>query len=224
MASAAARRKRPTAAASSGVSCAAARSMSASSGRSASIIKLLVKRVISVLEEHGMTTPAPDFSSVQEFREVNRRMAASILSSDPAPYAEGGYVRRVLEVRGRVSGQTHLVPIAVISLAGSRYVVSPVRRRNWVQNLLADPRCTVRSRDTREHARAALLDDTARVAEVVSAYLARMNAPWAVAQFPFPADADRAQIESAADSLAVFRLDPDIEGVFTAAPGRSGCR
>jgi F420H(2)-dependent quinone reductase len=156
-----------------------------------------------------MTTPAPSFSSAQEYRESNRRMADSILAAEPAPYTDGGYVRRVLEVRGRVSGQTHLVPIAVISLAGSRYVVSPVRQRNWVQNLLADPFCTVRSRDTREPARATLLDDTGRVAEVVSTYIALMNAPWAVAQFPFPADAGRAQIEAAAASVAVFRLDPD---------------
>ena len=156
-----------------------------------------------------MTTPAPDFSSRQEFRESNRRMAESILTTEPAPYAEGGYVRRVLEIRGRVSGQIRLVPIAVITLAGSRYVVSPVRRRNWVQNLLADPRCTVRSRDARERTRATLLDDTGRVAEVVSAYIAVMNAPWALAQFPFPANAGRAQIEAAAVGVAVFRLDPD---------------
>jgi deazaflavin-dependent oxidoreductase (nitroreductase family) len=156
-----------------------------------------------------MTTPAPDFSSAQEFRESNRRMTESILTTEPAPYAEGGYVRRVLEIRGRVSGQTRLVPIAVISHAGSRYVVSPVRQRNWVQNLLADPRCIVRSRDARERTRATLLDDTGRVAEVVSAYIAVMNAPWALAQFPFPANAGRAQIEAAAVGVAVFRLDPD---------------
>jgi hypothetical protein len=156
-----------------------------------------------------MTTPAPNFSSVAEYRESNRRMAESILAAEPAPYTDGGYVRRVLEIRGRVSGQTHLVPIAVTSLAGSRYVVSPVRQRNWVQNLLADPRCVVRSRDTRESARATLLDDAGRVAEVVSCYIALMKAPWAVAQFPFPADADRARIEAAASGVAVFRLDPD---------------
>ena len=156
-----------------------------------------------------MTTPAPDFSSVQEYRESNRRMAESILAAEPAPYTDGGYVRRVLEVRGRVSGQTHLVPIAVISLAGSRYVVSPVRQRNWVRNLLADPRCAVRSRGTREPARADLLDDTSLVADVVSAYIALMNAPWAVAQFPFPADARHAQIQAAAADVAVFRLNPD---------------
>ncbi len=156
-----------------------------------------------------MTTPAPSFSSAQEFQESNRRMAELILNSEPAPYTDGGYVRRVLEVRGRVSGQLHLVPIAVISLAGSRYIVSPARQRNWVQNLLAGPRCVVRSRDASEPARATLLHDTGRVAEIVSTYIALMNAPWAVAQFPFPADANYTQIKAAAAGVAVFRLDPD---------------
>ena len=68
-----------------------------------------------------MTTPAHQFSSAREFRESNRRMAESILAAEPAPYADGGYVRRVLEIRGRASGQAHRVPLAVISLAGSRY-------------------------------------------------------------------------------------------------------
>ncbi|HEY0932814.1 MAG TPA: nitroreductase/quinone reductase family protein [Trebonia sp.] len=156
-----------------------------------------------------MTTPAPDFASAEEYRESNRRMAGSILAAEPAPYTDGGYVRRVLEIRGRVSGKAHLVPIAVITLAGSRYVVSPVRQRNWVRNLQADPRCIVRSRDTGEPVRATFLDDNGRVAEVVSTYIALMNAPWAVAQFPFPADAGRAQIEAAAAGVAVFHLDPD---------------
>ena len=108
----------------------------------------------------------------------------------------------------RITTALAVVAVAVVA-AGSRYVVSPVRQRNWVQNLLADPRCTVRSRDTREPARATLLHDTSRAAEIISTYIALMNAPWAVAQFPFPADADRPQIEAAAAGVAVFRLDPD---------------
>jgi hypothetical protein len=56
----------------------------------------------------------------------------------------------------------------------------------------------VRSQDTREPGRGTLLDDTGRVAEVAASYIALMKAPWAVAQFPFPADPDRAQPEAAA--------------------------
>lgn len=155
-----------------------------------------------------MSTPAPRFSSPQEFRVSNARMAESILSAEPQPYVDGGYVRRVVEIRGRRSGQVHSVPIAVITLAGRQYLVSPRRGRNWVKNLLDDPDCVVRSRDTRELRRAVLVDESERVGEVVSTYVALMNAPWAVAQFPFSADASRAEIERAADGVAVFELRP----------------
>jgi hypothetical protein len=155
-----------------------------------------------------VSTPAPRFSSPQEFRDLNKRMAEAILAAEPAPYADGGYVRRVVEIRGRRSGQVHGVPIAVITLAGRQYLVSPRRERNWVKNLLDDPECVVRSRDTRDARRAALVGESGRVTDVVSTYVALMNAPWAVAQFPFPADASRAEIEQAAAGVAVFELKP----------------
>ncbi len=155
-----------------------------------------------------MSTPTPRFSSPQEFRDLNARMAESILATDPAPYVDGGYVRRVVEIRGRRSGQLHGVPIAVITLAGRQYLVSPRRDRDWVKNLLEHPECVVRSRDSREVRRAALVGESGRVADVVSTYVALMNAPWAVAQFPFPAQASRAEIERAAGGVAVFELKP----------------
>jgi hypothetical protein len=155
-----------------------------------------------------VSTPAPRFSSPQEFRDLNERMAESILAAEPAPYVDGGYVRRVVEIRGRRSGQVHRVPIAVITLAGRQYLVSPRRQRDWVWNLLDDPGCVVRSRDAREPRRAALVDESGRVADVVSTYVALMDAPWAVAQFPFAAGASRAEIEQAATGVAVFELKP----------------
>jgi hypothetical protein len=155
-----------------------------------------------------VSTPAPSFSNPQEFRDSNRRMAEDILAAEPAPYLDAGYVRRVVDIRGRRSGQVHSVPIAVITLAGRQYLVSPRRERNWVKNLLVDPDCVVRSRDSREARRAAPVRESGRVADVVSTYVALMNAPWAVAQFPFPADASRAEIEQAADGVAVFELKP----------------
>ena len=154
-----------------------------------------------------MSTPAPSFSTPDEYRESNRRMAQAILDDDPAPYADGRYVRRVLEVRGRRTGVVHQVPIAVVTLHGARYVVSPVRSRNWVQNLLADPVCAIVSREAREPVRAVAVKEPHRIADVVLSYVSLMNAPWAVAQFPFPPDADHAQIKAAAADVAVFRLD-----------------
>lgn len=153
-----------------------------------------------------MTTPEPSFSGPEEYRESNRRMAEAILAAPPSPYAEGGYVRRVVEIRGRRSGQVVAVPIAVITLEGRQHLVSPTRDRNWVKNLIAEPECVVVSRDSRETRRAEMLTHLQRIAQVTSTYLRLMNAPWAVAQFPFPADATITMIERAADQVAVFEL------------------
>ncbi len=155
-----------------------------------------------------MSTPARRFSSPEEFRDLNKRMAEGILSAEPAPYVDGGYVRRVVDIRGRRTGHFHGVPLAVITVAGRQHIVSPRRERNWVKNLLEHPDCVVKSRDTREPRRAAFVSESERIAEVVSTYIALMNAPWAVAQFPFPADASRDEIQQAAADVAVFELNP----------------
>jgi deazaflavin-dependent oxidoreductase (nitroreductase family) len=153
-----------------------------------------------------MTTPPPSYASREEYRASNQRMAEAILAADPDPYIDGG-VRRVVEVRGRRSGQTRLLPIAVLSLDRQRYLISPTLQRNWVLNLLAEPRCTVRTRDNAESAMAVPVHDPDVIADAVALYVRLMKAPWAIAQFPFPADATREQIRAAADHIAVFRLD-----------------
>ena len=156
-----------------------------------------------------MSTSPPSFSDAEGYRALNRRMAETILDAEPEPYRDGGYVRRVVDIRGRRTGQVHAVPIAVVGLGGRRYLVSPVRNRNWVRNLLADPAVVVGSRDDRESCRATPVTDAELIADVVSTYVALMtDAPWAIAQFPFPADASRARIAQAADGLAVFELEP----------------
>lgn len=155
-----------------------------------------------------MSTPAPSYFNADQYRDVNRRMADSILAADPAPYREGGYVRRVVAIRGRRSGDVHAVPIAVVTLDGRNYIISPTRARNWVRNIIEDPSCFLRSRDTSEPVTAIPINDPEAVAAVVATYLALMNAPWAVAQFPFPADASHAQIAHAAAQVAVFELKP----------------
>ena len=156
-----------------------------------------------------MTTSPPGAAGAKQFRALNRRMAQTILEAEPEAYRDGGYMRRVVEIRGRRSGQVHAVPIAVVGLGGRRYLVSPVRDRNWIRNLLADLACVVRSHDSREPSRAMPFEDAERIADVVSTYVALMtDAPWAIAQFPFPADASHERIVQAADGLAAFELAP----------------
>lgn len=152
------------------------------------------------------TPPGPP-----DLREINRQMVGRILGGDPQPYADGGYVLRVLRHTGRRSGATVEVPIAVVCESGQRYLVSPTRRRNWVRNLLADPVCEIASRDEVERRTATPLDghaDADEIAAVVGTYLARMDAPWALRQFPVGRDATADDIRAVAPQLAVFRLEP----------------
>jgi hypothetical protein len=154
-----------------------------------------------------MSTPAePRFQDIREFRELNSRMTATILAAQPEPYTEGGYVRRVLEVRGRRTGTVHAVPLAVITLFGGNYLVSPRTDRNWVRNLSANPHCVIRARDVSEARYAVRVIDRARAVDVIGTYLRLMKSPWTVAQFPFAADATSDEISSAADTVAVFEL------------------
>ena len=131
-------------------------------------------------------------------------------SSVPSPARTDGYVRRVLRVRGRVSGAAHDVPIAVLSVHGAQFVVPPVRDRDWVRNLLANPACEIVTRDGAELRHARRIEIPAEAADVAATYISLMNAPWAVAQFPFGPDAERAQIEAVADRFAVFELHPSV--------------
>lgn len=66
----------------------------------------------------------------------------------------------------------------------------------------------LRSRDDSEPCTARMMSDPDQIATVVSTYLAQMNAPWAVAQFPFAPDASRSEIAALADHVAVFELTP----------------
>jgi F420H(2)-dependent quinone reductase len=154
-----------------------------------------------------MTTPAePRFRGVRGFRNLNAHMAHTILAAEPAPYEEGGYVRRVLEIRGRRTGTVHSVPLAVVTLFGGNYLVSPRSERNWVRNLAANPSCLIRTRDTSEARYAVRVIDRARAVEVICTYVQTMRAPWAIAQFPFSGEATREQIAAVADRVAVFEL------------------
>jgi hypothetical protein len=154
-----------------------------------------------------MTTPAERlYGSGLGFQELNARMVQTILAEEPAPYEEGGYVRRVVEIRGRRTRDVHPVPLAVITRFGGNYLVSPRVDRNWVRNLTTNPNCVIRSRDVSEPKYAVRVIDRARAVEVIVTYVRLMNSPWTIAQFPFAADASTEEIATAAEQVAVFEL------------------
>lgn len=138
--------------------------------------------------------------------ERNQFMIARIRSADaPDPYREGGYVLRVLSVPGRVTGQPHAWPIAVVQLLGQRYLCAPNRRRDWVRNLLAAGWCTVEGDDPAR--RTATLSEDDDAAQAVAAYLGALGR--ASTMWPFPSDAPVATIREHLAEIAVFRLTPE---------------
>lgn len=83
---------------------------------------------------------------------------------------------RVLEVRGRRSGQPRRVPVNLLELDGERYLVSARGEGEWVRNVrAADGALTLLLGRRREHLRATELAD-ADTAPVLRAYLLRWKA------------------------------------------------
>jgi len=135
--------------------------------------------------------------------ERTAMMINRIKSMPAAPYAEGKYVVRIIEVPGRVSGEIRATPIAVVQLGDKRYLCAPNRRRDWVRNLLAAGSCKLA--DDEPEYRVSLVD-AAEGSPVLSTYLsqlAQVSEEW-----PFAKDASIEEIGKHADSTAVLRVDP----------------
>ncbi|MFE3173830.1 nitroreductase family deazaflavin-dependent oxidoreductase [Amycolatopsis sp. NPDC059090] len=141
-----------------------------------------------------------------ELSQVNAEMARKLLDADPRPVPDGGYGLRVLETTGRRSGRTRQTPLGVLRLGSDRYLVSPDANRDWVRNLVAVTACRVLAGDISESVRAQPVHG-AEAVSVISAYLAAVQAPWALAAFPVGPGASAAEIAEHLDSLAVFRLE-----------------
>jgi deazaflavin-dependent oxidoreductase (nitroreductase family) len=107
---------------------------------------------------------------------------------------------RVLEVRGRKSGEPRRVPVNLLVHEGTRYLVAPRGHTQWVRNLrAADGKGDLLLGRRREHFIATELADADKEA-LLRAYLRRWK--FEVGQFFDGVDAD-----SSADELA--RIAPD---------------
>jgi deazaflavin-dependent oxidoreductase (nitroreductase family) len=114
---------------------------------------------------------------------------------------------RVLEVRGRTSGQPRQTPVNLLSFEGSRYLVAPRGVTQWVRNLRAAGEGTLRLGRRSEAFRATELPD-AEKPPVLRAYLERWKLEVGVffeGVGPHATDAELARI---APNHPVFRVDP----------------
>ena len=114
---------------------------------------------------------------------------------------------RVLEVRGRTSGEPRTTVVNLLELDGVRYLVAPRGVTQWVRNLRAAGSGTLRLGRKVEHFVAVELPD-AEKAPIIRNYLRAWA--WEVGRFfdGLTADSPDADIAAAAPGFPVFRVEP----------------
>jgi deazaflavin-dependent oxidoreductase (nitroreductase family) len=114
---------------------------------------------------------------------------------------------RVLEVRGRASGEPRRVPVVVLSLGGDRYLIAARGETQWARNLRAAGEGVLLLGRRREHFRAAELEVDERE-PILRAYLRAWK--WEVGRFFGGVGHDGAtdELRRVAADHPVFRIDP----------------
>lgn len=121
------------------------------------------------------------------------RMGISVLGS------------RVLEVRGRSSGEPRRTPVNLLSFEGQRYLVAPRGETQWVRNLRASGSGTLWVGRRSERFDAVELADAEKPA-VLRAYLRRWRAEVGVFFEGTGPDASEEELLRVAPRHPVFRL------------------
>ena len=113
---------------------------------------------------------------------------------------------RVLEVRGRKSGEPRRTPVNLMTFEGRRYLVAPRGHTQWVRNLRVSDGGRLLVGRRAEDFRAVELADDEKPA-LLRAYLERWK--WEVGQFfgGVGADAPEDELRRIAPDHPVFRLE-----------------
>ncbi len=113
---------------------------------------------------------------------------------------------RVLQVRGRTSGQIRENPVNLLSLDGHRYLVAPRGVTQWVRNLRAAQEGTLRLGRHREAFHAIEILDADKL-PILRAYLKRWKMEVGVFFEGVGPDADDTQLLRIAPNHPVFRIE-----------------
>ncbi len=138
--------------------------------------------------------------SVSLFNPLLRKLLATGVPLGP---------NALVTIRGRTTGSPRTTPLAVIEVAGRRFVWSPWGEVHWVRNLRAAGRATLRKRAAQEEVRATELDPAERVAffrDVLGPYARSMRGGMAFARVVDGVDLH--DPAGAAEGRVVFELHP----------------
>lgn len=113
---------------------------------------------------------------------------------------------RVLEVRGRKTGEARRVPVNLLTHEGGRYLVAPRGHTQWVRNLRAAGEGDLLLGLRREHFTALELPDSDK-GPILRAYLRRWK--WEVGQFfgGVGSDSPESELARIAPDHPVFRIE-----------------
>jgi len=119
----------------------------------------------------------------------------------------------LITIRGRKSGSPRTAAVAIIPVAGRRYVWAPWGEVNWVRNLRAAGRATITFRRREEEVTATELDASERVGffRDVLGPLAR-SIPFGMTFIRIVDGVDLNDPVEAADGRRVFELHPSMTG------------
>lgn len=157
----------------------------------------------------GSTTPpaSADTTATDRYLEPGRftRWVFNPLVARLTRWGISLWGSRVLEVRGRTTGEWRSVPVNVLEHDGERYLVAPRGVTSWVRNVRTAGSCRLRVGRRVETVEVAELDADAAV-PILRAYLRRWK--WEVGVFFDGLDADSSdeQLRAAAPNHPTFRL------------------
>jgi deazaflavin-dependent oxidoreductase (nitroreductase family) len=114
---------------------------------------------------------------------------------------------RVLEVRGRSSGQLRRTPVNLLEYQGERYLVAPRGETQWARNLRASPEGRLLVGRRSESFSAVELADEEK-APVLRAYLKRWKFEVGVFFDGVGPDSSEQELLAAAPKHPVFRILP----------------
>jgi deazaflavin-dependent oxidoreductase (nitroreductase family) len=116
---------------------------------------------------------------------------------------------RVLEVRGRKSGDLRRTPVNLLELDGRQYLVSARGNGQWVRNVrAADGRLTLRLGRHRDERTAEEVPDSEKSA-VLRAYLRKWKAEVGIFFDGVTADSEESDLLRIGPKHPVFRLSPE---------------
>ena len=113
----------------------------------------------------------------------------------------------LLEVRGRKSGKLYSTPIDLLELEGTRYLVAPRGRTQWVRNAEAAGEITLKKGRTRQKFRLSPIPDAEKPL-ILKAYLDNFKRE-VQRYFPVVAGAPAEQFVALAKDFPAFKLLAD---------------